>query len=100
LYPKDAAIVCASCAGIERACRHRRRFNGGQALGRAERLRRKLGAEPQLGAPLPPLSPRHPFARKRYDALVAQIVKAEEEVRASLLRTIGDLEARARRSKR
>ena len=42
-----------------------------------------------------PLRPRHNTARAKYDRLLPLILAAESEVRASLARVLGDLEARA-----
>jgi hypothetical protein len=82
------------CSGYDYSCRHRRRFNGGPALGRVARLRRKLGADPSPGAPLPPRPRWHRGAQAKYDRLVVEIMREEAAVRASLTRVVRDLERR------
>jgi hypothetical protein len=95
LYVVAGKCTCRTCSGLDYSSRHRRRFNGGPAVGRLAKLRRQLGA-PAWPAALP-ARPRHNKARAKYDRLLPLILKAEAEVRDSLRRVVGDLEARANR---
>ena len=98
LYMVGGKWTCRLCSRCEHTLRHRRRFKGGPALARLAKLRAQIHAPP-WPEPLP-LRPRKNTAGAKYNRLLPLIAQAEAEVRASLARVLGDLEARARRSSR
>jgi hypothetical protein len=94
LYGLADKYTCRLCSNCDYSSRHVARYC--PALGRLARLRRKLGAPPWPE----PLPPRPRYNTAQYDRLLPLILAAEGEVRASLLRTLGDLARRACRARR
>jgi hypothetical protein len=77
LYIKDGCVGCRQCFGL--CYRSRCEFwLSSPALRRAVKLRRRLGADVQPFAPLPP-RPRYRTARNWYDNIVAEIHAHEAE---------------------
>jgi hypothetical protein len=93
-----ASIACARCHRLQNASRHLRRQM--PALGRVERLRRKLGGcEERPFAPLPARIGRG-RSRAYHDALVAAILDQEQALLGHLQTVTRDLSRRIEVRKR
>jgi hypothetical protein len=92
LYLQADIVACRICLCLDYASRHEW---WSPALRQAIKLRRRLGAEPGLLAPLPP-RPRHYKRRQGYDRLVARIQAKEARAVAELQQTVSELARRHR----
>jgi hypothetical protein len=80
LYLKAGHWACRRCHHLDYASRHE---FWSPALRQAMKLRQRLGADPQIGAPLPPRPRRYP-QRGLYDKLLARLIAAEAAALAAL----------------
>jgi hypothetical protein len=97
VYLCDGAIACRRCHGLDYASRHLRRQT--PAVGRVERLRRRLGGcEAKPFAPLPTRVRRGRGGRSKafHDSLVARILDEEAKLVAHLGSVVRDLARRIR----
>jgi hypothetical protein len=93
LYARDFRFACRVCHCLDYRSRHE---FWSPALRRAAKLRRRLGADPRIGVPLP-RPPRHYRARLTYDCFAVKIATAEAEVRAKVAHMLDALAGRAKR---
>ena len=88
-----ADLVCRRCARLDYATTHVK----SPAPWQARRLRKRLGADPQLFALLPSRRERRGWAALKYDRLAAAIAAAECRVLSALARAIAAAERRKER---
>lgn len=93
LHDKGGTFACRNCCRYDYRSRHRQRYS--PAFRRIVMLRKKLGADPDPLAPLPP-RPRWRMSRIYYDRIVSELARAEAAVYGDLGRLIADLDQRAK----
>jgi hypothetical protein len=95
LYLLADVVACRACLGLDYRSQHESLWS--PALHRAAKLRRRLGAEPGLLAPLPPWRRGRPGrAVWTYNRLVASIQAAEAQVVAELTEMVAEVARRHR----
>src|SRR5262249_13275053 len=75
----NSSLLGRCCGGLRYPCR----TVGNRLPLRAAKLRRKLGAQPSLLAPLPP-RPKHNTAAKRFDRIARELALIEARIAGQL----------------